>query len=176
MTILDPKSFQDVIAQQTQEKAVLIPIEWVEAGEQKKANVYIKKIQYSESLEIEKSYHWEPVEDEPGLMRLESIDHHRLRAAQIYASICVDEDGTLMFTSVDQVVKARPEVCQSLWTASNNINTFVGKPQTKNSAEMKSGQSLSSTELAEKPLPKPKERCKTVNSNSGSTTEPDVEV
>lgn len=147
--ILDPKELQAKVKQKNASKPVLVPVEFIEEGTEVKGNIYIKPVSYENAAELEKAYTWKPKEDDPEYMELESIDLTRLKAAQLYATVCVDEKGTPFFKSVDEVLKSYPSMCRAFWEASNSINVFVGKLKTANSSETKSLQNLPCTESAE---------------------------
>lgn len=176
MSILDPKALQAKVEQQTKEKAVLKDIEFIENGVPVKGKIYVKKLGFLEVEEIDNSYTWEIDPDEEGMMRVKSIDHQRMRAAQIFGSICVDEDGKLFFESVEQVLKAYPAMCKAMWSVSNEHNVFVGKLTTTTSKDTNSGQNLQSTESAVVPSKPARKRSQTGNSNTGEITSKDEEA
>lgn len=176
MTILDPQALQAKVKQRTEEKAVLKDIEFVENGVLVKGKIFVKKLGFLEVEEIDNSYTWEIDPDEEGMMRVKSIDHHRMRAAQIFGTICVDEDGKLFFESVDQVLKAYPAMCKAMWSVSNEHNVFVGKLTTTTLKDTNSGQNSQSTESAVVPSKPAKKRSQTGNIDSGKAIENVEEV
>lgn len=176
MSILDPKALQAKVEQQTKEKAVLKDIEFIENGVPVKGKIYVKKLGFLEVEEIDNSYTWEKDPNDEDMMRVKSVDNQRIRAAQIYGTVCVDEEGTLFFKSVDQVLKSFPGMCKAMWNLSNEVNVFWGKLPKTNSTTTNSGQNSQSTELVETVSKKSKERSRTGNSNTGEITSKDEEA
>lgn len=95
--------------------------------------------------------------------------------ASILADCIVDEHGNAVFTE-DEIRKYfNKYLIDALWEKIIKKN-FLGKMDTPmtNSETTSSGQSLSSVELAEKPLRKPKPTSATKNTAIGESTETDV--
>ncbi len=171
MSILDPKALHEAISHEVGTKAIQKPVEFVINGKEIKGLVYVKALSYEAVSEVDNAFKWKPIEDEPGMMELESIDDHHLRAAQILGTICTDENGTPYFSSIEQVKSYPAPACKAFWSVANDVNVFLGKLMTTNSQKTNSGQSLSSTESLEEPLlkPKPTRTSATANTSSGES-------
>lgn len=175
MSILDPNALQDAITQEIGTKAIQKPVEFVINGKEIKGLVYVKALSYEAVSEVDNAFKWEPIEDEPGMMKLESIDDHHLRAAQILGTICTDENGTPYFSSIELVKSYPASACKAFWSVANEVNVFSGKLLTTNSQKTNSGQNLSSTESQDEPLLKQKQTRDSVTANISSGESIDVE-
>lgn len=175
-TVLDPKSLQAKVKQKNKQKAVLVPVEFVEEGVEIKGQIYVKPVSFELTHELEKAYTWKPNEEDPDYMVLDTVDLTRLKAAQVFATICVDEQGTAFFKSVEEVLRSYPAMCRAFWEASNGINVFVGKSPIKNSNETKSSQNSPSTESAETASTMLSETSVKENMPTGEPIEIDVEA
>lgn len=171
MTILDPKALQAKVQANLEEKAVLKPLSFVENGVSINGEIYVKKLEFGEVEALDAAYTWKEDPDDPEIMRVEKIDHQKLRAAQIYATICIDEDGTPFFKSVESVLKSYPNMCKAMWSVSNEVNIFWGKLTTTTSKDTNSGQNLQSTESVATPSKVLKSRSQTGNIDSGNAIE-----
>lgn len=176
MTILDPKKLQKQIKKQMTEAAVLLPIEFIENGTEIKGQVFIRKVKFDASAEIDKAFTYKPDPADDEQMILDSIDSIRLRAAQVWATVCVDADGTPFFESVEQVLKSYPNMIKAMWSVSNSVNLWWGKSQMKSSQKMNSGQNSSSVESVDEVSEKQNSDSTSVSSDSGSSTEHEEEA
>lgn len=173
MSILDPKALQEAITSEVGAVAVKKPIEFIIKGKEIKGFVYVKSLSYAAVAEADNAFKWEPLKDKPGMMKLESIDDHHLRAAQILGTICTDEQGTPYFETIEQVKDYPATACKAFWTVANEVNVFSGKLLTTNSENTNSGQNSSLTESVDEASQKPDDTLATKNTNSGKNTEVD---
>lgn len=170
MSILDPKALQEAITSEVGTVAVKKPIEFILNGKEFKGFVYVKSLSYEAVDEVDSAYKWIPLEDEPGMMKLESVDSHHLCAAQILGTICTDEQGTPYFESIEQVEGYPATAIKAFWTVANEVNIFSGKLLTMNSENTNSGQNSSSTESVDEASQKPDDTSATKNTSFGKNT------
>lgn len=169
----DLKKHVDLINSQ---KPILKDIVFVENGVEVSGQIFVKKISYQHMVEIEKSYQWEPHPDDEGLVRVIGFDEVRLRAAQLLATICVDDQGTPFFKDIDEVLHSYMQMCKAMWNVANDVNLFLGKLTTTNSKKTKSSRNSRSTASAETASKASEPTLATGNSSTGENTATDADV
>lgn len=137
-------------------------------GEECKASVFVKKLSYSESMEINKAYEFEIVDGEP---KYKGLDIARLQAGQIMHTICANKEGKKLFNKLEEIYDLIPEMGFALHAASDSVNNFSGKLRTKNSPKTNSGVNSSSEGSEEKQLKNASEISLTEKHQSGESTE-----
>ncbi|RSO57536.1 hypothetical protein EA756_08565 [Acinetobacter lactucae] len=120
-------------------------------GEDYEAQVFVRKLSFKDQEQILKAYKWKFDTKDIENSKLESIDGIRLQAARILGSICEDAKGTPFFKSIEEVLDCDVSVCNAFYSASDDVNNFMGKLMKKSSSETNSGASSSAAELVEKP-------------------------
>jgi len=120
-------------------------------GEDYEAQVFVRKLSFKDQEQILKAYKWKFDTKDIENSKLESIDGIRLQAARILGSICEDAKGTPFFKSIEEVLDCDVSVCNAFYSASDDVNNFMGKLMKKNSSETNSGANSSAVESVEKP-------------------------
>ncbi|EHU2721388.1 phage tail assembly chaperone family protein, TAC [Acinetobacter baumannii] len=120
-------------------------------GEDYEAQVFVRKLSFKDQEQILKAYKWKFDTKDIENSKLERIDGIRLQAARILGSICEDAKGTPFFKSIEEVLDCDVSVCNAFYSASDDVNNFMGKLMKKSSNETNSGASSSVAESVEKP-------------------------
>lgn len=120
-------------------------------GEDYEAQVFVRKLSFKDQEQILKAYKWKFDTKDIENSKLESIDGIRLQAARILGSICEDAKGTPFFKSIEEVLDCDVSVCNAFYSASDDVNNFMGKLMKKSSSETNSGANSSAVESVEKP-------------------------
>ena len=137
----------------------LITVEVVVKGKLCNFETYIKIMDYSTAI-----------------AQMEANRNNKEALASILADCIVNEKGESEFTEDEIREKFNKPLIEAIWAKILEKN-FLGKvTRTTNSSKKKSGQSSSSTALAEEPLQKPSETPATENLSTGDNTEEPVEV
>lgn len=137
-------------------------------GEECTAKVFVKKLSYSALMDVNKAYEFEIVKGEA---KYKGLDIARLQAGQILHSICMDKTGKKLFNNIDEIYELIPEMGFALHAASDEVNNFSGKSQTKSSESTSSGVNSSSTESVEEQSKSASETSATEKQQSGESTE-----
>lgn len=171
MSILNPSDLQELCKEFCEEKPVLKEIKFKLNGVERSANIYVRQLSYADTAAIDEAYIWEKDPEDSELLKFKGVNRKALQAAQLLGTICIDEEGTSFFSDLDQALKTHPNVAQAMYVVADEVNNFWGKLKTEISVETKSGQNLSSTELADEQLQKPSETLVTESLDSGVLTE-----
>lgn len=176
MKKLSPADLKKHVEIQSSQKAVLKDIKFVENGVEVIGQIYVKKISYEHTRDIDKSFSWKPNPDDETMLQLSDVDEVQLRATQVFATVCVDEDGTPFFESLEQTVTSYIEMIKAMWLVSNEVNFFVGKSLTKNSKKTKSTQNSRSKASAETASNSSETASADGNTTTGVNTDDDAEA
>lgn len=120
-------------------------------GEDYEAQVFVRKLSFKDQEQILKAYKWKFDTKDIENSKVESVDGIRLQAARILGSICEDAKGTPFFKSIEEVLDCDVSVCNAFYSASDDVNNFMGKLMKKSSSETNSGANSSAAESVEKP-------------------------
>ena len=118
--------------------------------------VFIKKLAFNDLHEISKAYEWDIDNENVENSKLKSINIKAMQAGHLLGSVCEDEKGTPFFESVSDVLNSEIPFIEALYSVADEVNNFMGKSLKKSLKSTNSGVNLSSTELVEKPLKKPR--------------------
>lgn len=131
--------------------------------------VFVKKLGYNAVMDINKAFTWDFSNKDN--IKVKDVNVSDLQCGRILHTICADETGTPLFSGMGEIYDLSPSLGFALHGASDEVNNFSGKSQTKSLGKTNSGVSLSSMESAEEPLKKHKVKSRTGKRPSGGTTE-----